>query len=98
MMKLSIHLNTVIDMKTFVKILGFAIAGTALMLCVAALAASMLRSCNRETVYCTLISIAALSMVAPLFTVECKKEWVEDVSIFCLAYFPMQALLVAALL
>lgn len=85
-------------MKTFVSILGLAIVGTALMLGIAALAASTLHSCNREIVYCVLISIVAISMVAPLFVMESKKEWITNVAIFCMAYFPMQALLIAALL
>ena len=85
-------------MKEFMKILGLAIVGTALMVYVAALAASVLRSYDREIVYCVLISIAALSMISPLFIMESKKEWATDLAIFCLAYFPMQVLLIAGLL
>lgn len=85
-------------MKEFTKILGLAIVGTALMLGIAVLAASVLRSYNREIVGCVLLSIAGISMLAPLFTMECKKEWVENASIFCMAYFPMQIILIAGML
>ena len=47
-------------MKEFTKILGLAIVGTALMLGIAALAASVLRPYNREIVGCILLSIAGI--------------------------------------
>ena len=80
------------------KVLGLAIVGTALMLGIAVLAASVLCHYNREIVGCVLLSIAGISMVAPLFTMECKKEWAVNVSIFCMAYFPMQIILIAGML
>jgi len=85
-------------MKEFIKILGLAIVGTALMLVCGYFAASILRSCNREIVFCVLVSVVALSMMAPLFTMECKKEWVENVSIFCMTYFPIQVIIIAGML
>ena len=85
-------------MKEFTKVLGLAIVGTAMMLAVAVLAASVLRHYDREIVGCILLSIAGISMLSPLFTMECKKEWVENVSIFCMAYFPMQIILIAGML
>lgn len=85
-------------MKTFFKILGLAIVGTALMLICGYFAASVLRSCNREIVFCVLISIVALSMVAPLFTMECKKKWVTDLAIFCMAYFPIQIIIIVGII
>lgn len=85
-------------MKTFVKILGLAIVGAVLMLSVAIVMADVLRSYNRETVSCVLISVITISMLFPLFVMESKKEWVTDVAIFCMAYFPLQGLMIAALL
>ena len=85
-------------MKTFFKILGLAIVGTALMLVCGYFAASVLRSYDREIVFCVLISIVALSMVAPLFVMESKKEWVTDLAVFCMAYFPIQIIIIAGLL
>lgn len=85
-------------MKTFMKILGLAIVGTALMLVCGYFAADMLRSYDRETVSCVLISIITISMVSPLFVMESKKEWIINVAIFCMAYFPLQGLIIAALL
>ena len=76
-------------MKTFVKILGLAIVSTALMLSIAIVMADVLRSYNRETVSCVLISVIAVSMVAPMFVLESEKEWVINVAIFCMAYFPL---------
>jgi hypothetical protein len=37
-------------------------------------------------------------MVAPLFVMESKKEWVTDLAVFCMAYIPMQGIMIAALL
>ena len=85
-------------MKTFVKILGLAIVSTALMLSIAIVMADVLRSYNRETVSCVLISVIAVSMVAPMFVLESEKEWVINVAIFCMAYFPLKGLMIAALL
>lgn len=85
-------------MKTFMKILGLAIVGTALMLSIAIVMADMLRSYDRETVSCVLVSIITISMVSPLFVMESKKEWIINVAIFCMAYFPLQGLIIAALL
>ncbi len=85
-------------MKEFMKILGLAIVGTVLMLGIAVPAASVLSSYNREIVGCILLSIVSLSMLAPLFTMECKKEWVTDIAIFCMAYFPIQIFLIIGLL
>lgn len=85
-------------MKTFVKILGLAIVGAVLMLSVAIVMADVLRSYNRETVSCVLISVITISMVSPLFVMESKKEWIINVAIFCMAYFPLQGLMIAAFL
>lgn len=85
-------------MKTFFKILGLAIVGTALMLVCGYFAASVLRSCDREIVFCILISIITISMVSPLFVMENKKEWVTDIAIFCMAFFPIEGIIIARLL
>lgn len=85
-------------MKEFMKILGLAIIGTALMLGIAALAASVLRHYDREIVGCILLSIVALSMLAPIAVIDCKKEWVTDLAIFCMAYFPIQIIIIAGIL
>ena len=85
-------------MKEFMKVLGLAIVGTALMLGIAAVAAGVLRSYNREVVSCILLSIVGISMIAPLFVLESKKEWVIDVAIFCMAYFPIQIIIIAGML
>ena len=85
-------------MKEFTKVLGLAIVGTALMLGIAVLSASVLRSYNREIVGCVLLSIAGISMLAPLFTMECKKEWVTDLAIFCMAYFPIQIIIIVGMI
>lgn len=85
-------------MKEFMKILGLAIVGTALMLVCGYFAASVLRSYDREIVFCVLISVITLSMVAPLFVMESKKEWVTDVAIFCMAFFPIEGIIIAGML
>ena len=85
-------------MKTFMKILGLAIVGTALMLSIAIVMADVLRSYNRETVSCILTSVITISMVFPLFVMESKKEWITNVAIFCMAYIPMQGIMIAACL
>lgn len=85
-------------MRTFMKILGLAIVGTALMLVCGYFAAGMLRSYDREIVSNVLVSIITISMVSPLFVMESKKEWIINVAIFCMAYFPLQGLIIAALL
>jgi uncharacterized membrane protein len=97
-MKLSIHLNIAIDMKTFMKILGLAIVGTVLMLSIAIVIADMLRSYDREIVSSVLVSIITISMVSPLFVMESKKEWVTDIAIFCMAFFPIEGIIIAGLL
>lgn len=85
-------------MKTFMSILGFAIVGTVLMLSIAIVMADMLRSYDREIVSSVLVSIITISMVSPLFVMESKKEWIINVAIFCMAYFPLQGLIIAVLL
>ncbi len=80
------------------KILGLAIVGTALMLSIAIVMADVLRSYNRETVSCILTSVITISMVFPLFVMESKKEWITNVAIFCMAYIPMQGIMIAACL
>ena len=80
------------------KILGLAIVGTVLMLSIAIVMADMLRSYDREIVSSVLVSIITISMVSPLFVMESKKEWVINAAIFCMAYFPLQGLIIAALL
>ena len=85
-------------MKTFFKILGLAIIGTVLMLGIAIVMADMLRSYDREIVGSVLLSIITISMLFPLFVMESKKEWIINVAIFCMAYFPLQGLIIAALL
>lgn len=85
-------------MKESMKCLGFAIVGTILMFSIAVLAASVLRSYDRGIVFYVLLCIASLSMIVPLFTMECKKEWIENVSIFCMAYFPIQIIIIAIIL
>lgn len=85
-------------MKEFMKVLGLAIVGTALMLGIAVLAASVLRSYNREIVGCVLLSIVALSMLAPVAVIDCKKEWVTDAAIFCMAFFPIEGIMIAGML
>lgn len=85
-------------MKEFMKILGLAIVGTALMLGIAVVAASVLRSCDREIVFCVLISVITLSMVAPLFIMESEKEWATDAAIFCMAFFPIEGIMIGGML
>lgn len=85
-------------MKEFAKILGLAIVGTALMLGIAVLTASVLRSYNREIVGCVLLSIAGISMLLPIAFIDNQKEWVSDVMIFLMAWTPMQAIMIAAFL
>lgn len=85
-------------MKTFFKILGLAIIGTVLMLGIAIVMADMLRSYDREIVGSVLLSIITISMLFPLFVMESKKEWVTNVAIFCMAYIPMQGIMIAACL
>lgn len=85
-------------MKTFVSILGLAIVGTALMLGIAIVMADVLRSYNREIVGSILLSIITISMLFPLFVMESKKEWVTNVAIFCMAYIPIQGIMIAACL
>lgn len=80
------------------KILGLAIVGTALMLGIAVLTASVLRLYNREIVCCVLLSIAALSMLAPVMVIDCKKEWITDLAIFCMAFFPIEVIMIAGML
>ena len=85
-------------MKTFFKILGLAIVGTVLMLSIAIVMADMLRSYDREIVSSVLVSIITISMVSPLFVMESKKEWVTDIAIFCMAFFPIEGIIIAGLL
>lgn len=85
-------------MKTFFKILGLAIVGTALMLGIAIVMADVLRPYDREIVGSILLSIITISMLFPLFVMESKKEWITDVAIFCMAYIPMQGIMIVACL
>ena len=85
-------------MKEFTKVLGLAIVGTALMLGIAVLAASVLRSYDREIVSCVILSIVAVSMLLPIAFMDNQKEWVTDFMIFLMAWAPMQAIMIAAFL
>jgi hypothetical protein len=85
-------------MKEFTKILGLAIVGTALMLGIAAFAADMLRSYNREIVSSIILSVVAISMLLPIAFIDNQKEWVTDICIFLMAWTPMQAIMIAAFL
>ena len=85
-------------MKTFMNILGLAIVSTALMFGIAFFAASMLRPYNREIVSCILLSIAGISMIVPIATMDSEKMWAIDLSIFCMSYFPIQIIMIAAFL
>lgn len=85
-------------MKEFTKVLGLAIVGTALMLGIAAFAAGVLRSYNRETVSCVILSIVGVFMLLPLFFMDNEKEWVTDVMLFLMAWTPIQAIMIAAFL
>ena len=85
-------------MKEFLKILGLAIVGTALMLGIAVLTADMLRSYNREKVSCIILSIVGISMLLPLFFMDTEKKWVCDICISCMGWVPIQSILIAAFL
>ena len=85
-------------MKEFAKVLVCAIVGTFVMLGIAVYAAGVLRSYNREIVSCVIISVVAASMVSPLFVMDSKKEWITDVTLFCMGFFPIQGILIAAFL
>ena len=85
-------------MKEFIKILGLAIVGTALMLGIAVLAAGVLRSYDREIVSCVILSIVAISMLLPIAFIDSQKEWITDICIFLMAWTPMQAIMIAAFL
>ena len=85
-------------MKEFIKILGLAIVGTALMLGIAVLAAGVLRPYNREIVSSVIISIVGISMLLPIAFIDNQKEWVTDIMIFLMAWTPMQAIMIAAFL
>ena len=85
-------------MKEFTKVLGLAIVSTALMLGIAAFAAGVLRSYDREIVSCVILSIVAVSMMLPMFFMDSKKEWVTDVMIFLMSWTPLQGILIAAFL
>jgi hypothetical protein len=85
-------------MKEFMKVLGLAIIGTALMLGIAAFAAGVLRPYNREIVSSVILSIVAISMLLPLFFMDNEKEWVCDLMIFLMAWTPIQAIMIAAFL
>ena len=85
-------------MKEFMKVLGLAIVCTALMLGIAVLTASVLRSYDREIVSSVIISIVAISMLLPIAFIENQKEWVTDICIFLMAWVPMQAIMIAAFL
>ena len=85
-------------MKEFMKVLGLAIIGTALMLGIAAFAAGVLRHYDREVVSSVIISIVAISMLLPVAFIDSQKEWVTDICIFLMAWTPMQAIMIAAFL
>lgn len=85
-------------MKEFTKILGLAIVGTALMLGIAVLAASVLRPYDREIVSSIILSVVAISMLLPIAFIDNHKEWVTDLCIFLMAWTPMQAIMIAAFL
>ena len=85
-------------MKEFIKILGLAIVGTALMLGIAVLAAGVLRPYNREIVSSVIISIVGISMLLPIAFIDNQKEWVTNICIFLMAWTPMQAIMIAAFL
>ena len=85
-------------MKEFMKVLGLAIVGTALMFGIAALAAGVLRSYDREIIHCVLLSVVGLSLVIPLFLMDSEKDWVANVCMFCMGWIPMQGILIAAFL
>ena len=85
-------------MKEFAKVLVCAIVGTFVMLGIAVYVASLLRTFDREIVSCVIISIVAASMVSPLFVMDSKKEWITDVTLFCMGFFPIQGILIAAFL
>lgn len=85
-------------MKEFIKILGLAIVGTALMLGIAIVMADVLRSYDREIVSSVIISIVGISMLLPVAFIDSQKEWVTDVMIFLMAWTPMQAIMIAAFL
>lgn len=85
-------------MKEFAKVLVCAVVGTFVMLGIAVYAADVLRSYNREIVSCVIISVVAASMVSPLFVMDSKKEWTTDIAIFCMGFFPIQGILIAAFL
>lgn len=85
-------------MKEFMKVLGLAIIGTALMLGIAAFAADMLRPYNREIVSSVILSIVAVSLLLPIAFIDNQKEWVTDICIFLMAWTPIQAIMIAAFL
>ena len=85
-------------MKEFAKVLACAIVGTFVMLGIVVYAADVLRSYSREIVSCVIISVVAASMVSPLFVMDSKKEWTTDIAIFCMGFFPIQGILIAAFL
>ena len=85
-------------MKEFTKVLGLAIVGTALMLGIAVLAASVLRSYDREIVSSVIISIVGISMLLPIAFIDNQKEWVTNICIFLMAWTPMQAIMITAFL
>ena len=85
-------------MKEFMKVLGLAIVGTALMLGTAIVMADVLRSYDREIVSSVIISIVGISMLLPIVFIDNQKEWVTDVMIFLMAWTPMQAIMIAAFL
>lgn len=85
-------------MKEFIKILGLAIIGTALMLAIAAITANMLKPYDKEIVSCVVLSITMISMLIPMFFIDNQKEWVCDLMIFLMSWTPMQAIMIAAFL
>ena len=85
-------------MKEFAKVLVCAVVGTFVMLGIAVYVASLLRTFDREIVSCVIISVVGVSMVFPLFVMDSKKEWTTDIAIFCMGFFPIQGILIAAFL
>lgn len=82
------------------KVLGLAIIGTALMFGIGIIVANIIRPYNREVVGCCLMSAVGIAFIAPIIVmgVDCKKQWVENITLFCMAWIPMQTVMIVALL
>lgn len=82
----------------FLKILVLATIGSALMLMVAAFAASVLSAYNKEIVVNIIISIVAVSVILPMFFIDSKKEWLTITSLVVMAYTLIQSIMIVGLL